>query len=129
MIDNELFFVRDEKGPILYAPLIGFSARVNAPCMEAVARKLNGEDERPEDMAIIEYLSSFGLFDKVERPKRNKERPAEITLFPSDGCNLRCKYCYASAEKIRHTMPLEVGKAAVDHIVNNYDDVKDILLI
>lgn len=125
MTDNEIFFIRDESGPIIYAPLTGFSARVNDPCIEVVERRAAGEKELPEDKTILEYLESFGLFDKVELPKRNPERPVELTLFPSDGCNLGCIYCYADCNEIKHIMPLQMGKDAIDLIIKKAKEKKD----
>jgi len=116
--DNEIFFIRDEKSPILYAPLINFSARVNDDCAEAVKRKLDGE-ELPKDKAVLDYLASYGLFDKVELPERDTAPPTEVTLFISDICNLRCVYCYAECGDKQHPMPLDTGKAAIDLVIRN----------
>ena len=38
----ELFVVRDDQGPILYAPLRHLSARLNESAVAAVGRRLNG---------------------------------------------------------------------------------------
>lgn len=119
MTENELFLLRDEKGPILYAPLVRFSARVNDACVEAVLRKLNGQEPHPEDRAITEYLASFNIFDKVKLPKREILPPTEVTLFPTDGCNLRCIYCYADCDKEKHPMPPQTGRAAIDYVIRN----------
>lgn len=125
MTDNEIFFFRDESGPIIYAPLKGFSARVNDACIEAVEHRLSGEKERTEDKAVLEYLDSFGLFDRVELLKRNPTLPTELTLFPSDGCNLGCIYCYADCKEIKHIMPLQMGKTAIDHIIKKAKEKND----
>jgi uncharacterized protein len=116
---SELFLIRDEKSPILYAPLKQLSARLNESAVDSVIRRINGENLLPEDEPVIEILENHGFFNE-DIIKEDIARPVtEVTLFISDGCNLRCRYCYASAEKIRHTMPAEVGKAAVDYIADN----------
>ncbi len=116
---SELFVIRDEVSPILYAPLKELSARINESAVRSIFRKINNETLEPEDEEIINTLELFGFFKEDQLPLHKKIPPTEVTLFPSDGCNLRCKYCYASAEKIRHIMPIEIGKAAVDYIVQN----------
>ncbi len=118
-VTAEVFLLRDEKSPILYAPLKNLSARVNESAVNSVLRRINGEELLPEDEPVISVLEAHGFFKDDTIPGENIAPPTEVTLFLSDGCNLRCKYCYASAEKIKHTMPVEVGKAAIDHIINN----------
>lgn len=118
-IKSELFLLKDEKGPILYAPLKKLSARLNDSAVNSVSRRINGEPLLPEDKPVIDLLEEHGFFKEDVIPECAVAPPTEVTLFPSDGCNLRCRYCYASAEKIRHKMPPEVGKAAVDYIVKN----------
>jgi len=49
--------------------------------------------------------------------------PVHVTLFPTDGCNLRCRYCYAGAEKIRHKMSVAAGRAAIDLVAENAREV------
>ena len=118
-IKSELFLLKDEKGPILYAPLKKLSARLNDSAVNSVSSRINGEPLLSEDKPVIELLEEHGFFKDDIIPECAVAPPTEVTLFPSDGCNLRCRYCYASAEKIRHKMPPEVGKAAVDYIVKN----------
>ena len=119
-VESEIFLLRDEKGPILYAPLKRLSARINEAAVQSVLRRVNGTELLPEDEAVIAALEEHGFFAADVLPQECGEvLPTEVTLFLSDGCNLRCRYCYASAEKIRHTMPLEVGKAAVDYLIKN----------
>ena len=119
MIDNEIFLIRNQSGYILYAPLARFSARINNDCAEAVLRKQRGIAALPEEKAIIEYLSSFGIFNKAEPPVKKRLKPTEVTLFPSDGCSLKCVYCYADCGGTKHIMPLNTGKAAIDLVFNN----------
>ena len=115
----ELFVVRDEKGPILYAPLKKLSARVNESAVAAVSRRLYGKPLTEEDLKCLGLLEECGFFEETETPRNCVQAPVQVTLFPTDGCNLRCRYCYAGAEKRRHLMPLEVGKAAIDLVADN----------
>ena len=115
----ELFVVRDEKGPILYAPLKNLSARVNESAVAAVSRRLYGKPLTEEDQKCLGLLEECGFFEETETPCSCIQAPVQVTLFPTDGCNLRCRYCYAGAEKRRHLMPLEVGKAAIDLVADN----------
>ena len=111
--------VRDEKGPILYAPLKHLSARLNESAIAAVSRRLYGKPLSEEDRDCLRLLEECGFFEETELPVNQVQAPVQVTLFPTDGCNLRCRYCYAGAEKRRHVMPLEVGKAAIDLVADN----------
>lgn len=115
----ELFVVRDEKGPILYAPLRRLSARLNESAVAAVSRRLYGKPLSEEDRDCLKPLEECGFFIETELPENKIIAPVQVTLFPTDGCNLRCRYCYAGAEKRRHLMPPEVGKAAIDLVADN----------
>ncbi len=120
----DIYLLRDGEGPILYAPLTETVARVNEAAVGAVGRYLNGEPPTEEEQPTIGALAERGLFDEVDPPPlyEGPFRPTDVTLFPSDGCNLACRYCYASAGKIHHTMPIEVGKAAIDLVCKNAID-------
>ena len=110
----ELFVVRDGQGPILYAPLRHLSARLNESAVAAVGRRLNGSVLSEEEKSCLEILEKCSFFEPAEVPEAPMLPPTEVTLFPTDGCNLRCRYCYAGAAARRHLMPPEVGKAAID---------------
>ena len=115
----ELFVVRDDQGPILYAPLRHLSARLNESAVAAVGRRLNGSVLSEEEKSCLEILEKCSFFEPAEVPEAPMLPPTEVTLFPTDGCNLRCRYCYAGAAARRHLMPPEVGKAAIDYVVRN----------
>ena len=114
----ELFVLRDEQGPILYAPLLHLSARINEAAVGAVSRRLYGKPQSEEDAAFVKQLEDLGFFKEAEKPKQLLDQTVQVTLFPTDGCNLRCRYCYAGAEKKRHVMPIEAGKAAIDRVAD-----------
>ncbi len=119
MIDNEIFLIKDGDNSILYAPLIHFSAIINEACVASVSRRLNGEKERDEDKEIIEKLVSFGLFDKVSFSDKEVFCPTDVTVFPTDGCNMKCIYCYASSGKVKKVLPLQTGYVAIDYVIKN----------
>lgn len=118
-LSSELFILRDETGPILYAPLKQLSARINEPAVAAVSRKLYGKPLSSEDNECLQLLEECGFFDEEELPQESRTVPVQVTLFPTDGCNLRCRYCYAGAEKKRHILSVEAGKAAIDLVADN----------
>lgn len=120
-ISGELFELRDELGPILYAPLHDAVARLNDAGMEAVRRYVQGVDLSAEEQAVIDLLKPHHFFEDAETPEKPQKAfaPTHVTLFPSDGCNLRCRYCYAAAAGQRHRMDLAVGRAAIDFVRGN----------
>ena len=95
----ELFALRDETGPILYAPLRRLSARLNDAGLSAVYNRLNGLPLSEEERACLRPLEVRGFFEPAELPEPKLQPPVQVTLFPTDGCNLRCRYCYAGADE------------------------------
>ncbi|NLI21308.1 MAG: radical SAM protein [Clostridiales bacterium] len=120
-ISGELFELQDEQGFILYAPLQDAIARLNEAGMEAVRRHLSGFTLTREENDVIDLLRPHRFFDEAETPAPYNRtfRPTHVTLFPSDGCNLRCRYCYAAAAGQRHRMDPAVGRAAIDLVREN----------
>ena len=115
----ELFVLRDGEEPILYAPLRHLSARINEAALGAVSRRLYGGELSGEDREALRVLEDCGFFEPAPLPECPANPPVQVTLFPTDGCNLRCRYCYAGAAARRHLMPLETGKAAIDYAADN----------
>lgn len=116
---SELFVLQDEISPILYAPLKQLSARINESAVAAVSRRLYGKQMSNEDAECIRLLEECGFFEEAPLPEETRTAPVQVTLFPTDGCNLRCRYCYAGAEKKRHILSAEAGKAAIDLVSDN----------
>ena len=60
----ELFVLRDETGPILYAPLTHLSARINESAVAAVSRRLYGKPLSEEDRECLQLLENCGFLDE-----------------------------------------------------------------
>lgn len=121
-IPSDIFLLRDTQGPILYAPLHGVAVRVNEAAVGVVGRHMEGRPLDEAEAHIIAMLSEHGFFAPAELPEDPEDdvfAPTIVTLFPSDGCNLRCRYCYASADVVHHCMPEAVGRAAIDFVSQN----------
>jgi uncharacterized protein len=117
----EIFFLPRGDNHILYAPLIKFVAEVNASAKNAVARRLQGLDVAENQRAAIKELDERGVFSEdFHVPRVNRPFcPTRVTLFPTDRCNLRCRYCYASAAAGGHKLSIAAAKAAIDMIARN----------
>lgn len=116
----ELFVINDEQGPIVYSPLNRAAARVNDAAVRSVSRYLYGEPLNEDDVPVIDMLKEHHLFDAAKRPESPTGfAPVQVTLFPTDGCNLRCRYCYANAGKAANKLNPAVGRAAIDLIAKN----------
>ncbi len=126
----ELFALRDERGPILYAPLGRLMARANESAVNvalAYARDPKAIDSMSEEeRAVVRTLEERGFFERRPYPQHEVQFcPTQVTLFPTNGCNLRCSYCYAfggegggNGEPITR-MRLEVAQRAVDLVARN----------
>ena len=126
----ELFVLRDEEGPILYAPLGKLIARANESAIDLAFRYAEDpksiESMSPEEQDIIHVLDERGFFETRQYPKHEVGfKPVQVTLFPTNRCNLRCSYCYAfggegggSGEALV-TMDPAVAKRAVRIVAEN----------
>lgn len=131
--------MRDEQGGILYAPLRGVMARANDAAialamLAAMAKDGQVSAAGNESRATLDTLRKHGFFDVLPEPSEdNSFKPTQVTLFPTNACNLRCTYCYASggeggdgAEPIT-TMSLAAGCAAIDLVARNARERNDAL--
>lgn len=126
----ELFVLQDEQGPILYAPLGRLIARANEPAVKAAlsyaADSSSLEGMTDDERMVVEALDERGFFEHRAHPRHSEGfRPVQVTLFPTNNCNLRCSYCYAfggegggNGEPLTR-MDLQVAQRAIDLIAHN----------
>ncbi|MDR1664048.1 MAG: radical SAM protein [Clostridiales bacterium] len=117
----EIFFLAYDDSYILYAPLRKFIAVVNRDTRDAVIKRLHNQPLHEIEQSVVTVLEKRGVFDEgFAYPKVDETfAPTRVTLFPSDRCNLRCRYCYASAEDGGHKLPMPAARAAIDLIARN----------
>ena len=127
-ITTDLFTIpyKDDQH-LVYAPKIGFLCAGNKAVVDLLAKlnKSNPGEFFKEEVETLEYLEKNkvlnGSHDKpISLPCPEKFTPVTVTLFPTNQCNLRCRYCYASAgEKKPLVIDWHYAVSAVDHLVEN----------
>ncbi len=97
-----------EENKILYAPRLGFSFVANPDLQNLIGRIAleNLPELNSEQTQVLDYLESKGIFNQnrereVNNPVPVDFKPLRLTFFPTNRCNLRCIYCYASAGDFR----------------------------
>ena len=126
----DLFVLRDDAGPILYAPLGQLIARANESAVRAALAYADdpGSRERmtPDEQAVVDVFEERGFFKARPLPVGARGfAPVQVTLFPTNRCNLRCSYCYAfGGEGGGNGEPLSamdpaIARAAIDLIAGN----------
>ncbi len=130
----ELFVITDEKSSILYAPLRRVMARANADAiriaLDYAADPASEEKQDDDGRAVIAALKEHGFFERRPFPNHEPDfRPTQVTLFPTNRCNLRCSYCYAfggegggNGEQLA-TINLDAAKRAIDLIARNAQEL------
>ena len=125
---TDLFTLPDSEGNhILYAPQHHFIGHVNPDVVNLLARIEDGTmiDFNESELACLEELAKHGVLNGSSKPTPVPEPPAQfaprqVTLFPTNLCNLRCLYCYAEAGDIpSKNMPWSIGKTALDLVIAN----------
>ncbi len=124
----EIFAFPYREKYVLYAPFVPLmiltnEATVNllADIKDGVYRRNGDEDEEK----IVAFLREKGILDGAPEkppiaPNSQAFQPTAVTLFPTNQCNMRCIYCYASAGECRpKQMTWLMAKAAIDLVMEN----------
>lgn len=127
-ITTDLFTIPfKENQHLVYAPKIGFLCAGNRALVDLLA-KVNASNEVRFEKEELETLNYFEENKVLNGPPEllisnkcpEKFTPVMVTLFPTNQCNLRCKYCYASAgEKKPMVMDWHYAVSAIDSLVQN----------
>ena len=124
----DIFTFRHRGKNVIYAPLRQVIMLANDETVNLLAQikegtfRPNGDEK---ENRVISLLREKGIIDgepvKLPQPPNSKEfQPTSVTLFPTNQCNMRCIYCYASAgEAPASGMNFSMAKAAIDLVANN----------
>ncbi len=127
-ISAEIFIIPLEDSRfIIYAPLRRAAFIGNAR-VAAFVRSLQAgvyESDADPDGSWLRFLRGLQIVDAgyESQPKAAsaaEPQPTTVSLFLTTACNLRCRYCYASAgNEAPRFMPLEAAKRAIDFVAQN----------
>lgn len=120
----ELFAIPESSGDtIVFAPLHGLALRLSPLQLNLLIRVRNGQGTAADlSSPLIRALLDAGLDKEVPPPlssvcaTSDEFRPRRLTLLLTTACNLRCIYCYAGSHSCVTTMPVDLGKAAIDEL-------------
>jgi uncharacterized protein len=112
---------------LIYAPKEGFLCEGNEALVDLIARleTANSEVFTEKEVELLDFFKKNNLLNVDKKRETAVSRmeefaPDTVTLFTTNQCNLRCRYCYASAgEKKPLTIDWQYAKAAVDLIIRN----------
>ena len=112
---------------LLYAPRLGFACIANSDLVSLLANleTLDIAALNAEQRAALDYLDRKGVLNgsqEVSRLKTFPEKyaPTQVTLFPTNQCNLRCTYCYASAGDWQpQVMDWFYATSAIERVIEN----------
>jgi len=118
---------------LLYAPRVGFLCEANKDVISLLASIDSPDIDRvnQEQLKVLDYLVENGVLNGskeavVDNLLPKEFVPTRVTLFPTNQCNLRCIYCYASAgESVPVTMDWHYAVSAVDTVIRNAKNLGD----
>lgn len=125
-ITTDLFTLPYKDGQsVLYAPLVGFVGVANEDLLNFLAglETIDDGDITPAQKEILDHLEEKGVVNgsqsAVPRLEHGEEvSPAKLTLFPTNQCNLNCRYCYASPDGLTaKSMDWEVAISAIQYFL------------
>lgn len=110
---------------IIYAPMVGYACIANQQMVDLIAglEKRTPDTFTNDEINILEELEEKLILNhpaKKPRQQNNSDAfmPTMLTLFPTNQCNLKCLYCYASAgDQKPLTMDFATAKTAIDYLV------------
>ncbi len=127
-ITSDLFTIPYKKDKvILYAPRRRLTCVVNHDLLNLLADidSLESSSLNSRQIAALRYLEKKRILNGPEEYSCVKSTsevysPTHVTLFPSNQCNLRCIYCYASAGDSKpEIMDWNRATSAIDIVINN----------
>lgn len=80
--------------------------------------KMTRRTEQYQDM-----ISRFYPYPYDRQKETNKIQTANVTFQVTDGCNLKCTYCY-QINKGHHSMPFEVAQKFIDMLLENDENTQ-----
>ncbi len=121
-------------GYLIFAPLAGRVVHANADCVAQLRTYILTGDTAKVEARVIDQLGGLDWLDSAEVPQAPPAgrpfHPTRTTLFLTNRCNLRCRYCYASAgEATGHDMPPEYYRAAIDDVAANIETSREPLRV
>jgi uncharacterized protein len=125
-LSAELFLIPVEDSYLVYAPLRQAAFLANNRVVNLLADLQEGELGTGPDVGDwLEFLRRLEIVDGGEEARpitthSGTPKPTTVTLFLTTACNLRCKYCYASAgDTPTRVMPPEVARRGIDFVIGN----------
>jgi len=125
-LSDDVFLVEAGRQCLVYAPLTRVAFVAPLPACELRKALVAGPMRRLVETQAVRVVrtrlraTESGAAKPSEPAPTRPFRPTAVTLFLTTECNMRCRYCYASAGGADPvTMPFEIAKAAVEVVVAN----------
>lgn len=129
MDDTGLFedvFCIPHKGKcIIYLPLRGILLLGNAKFVNLLCRARLGDKGalkrlNIDQKFINEFFASKRQLDYLRRPRPlTSFQPTSVSLFLTNDCTLRCRYCYAEGGSNTLLMPWHVASGVLDNVLGH----------
>jgi len=133
-VEKELFEIPHLGKSLIYAPLRRTVLWVDKGVVHLLCDLRDGIpvdlDRHGKTIARLQRLRIIREFhggEIKEREKGKKEAidyhqaflPVNLTLFLTSDCNMECRYCYGDGGDRPETLPLEIGRDAIDLLFLN----------
>lgn len=112
---------------ILYAPRVGFACIANPDLINLLAdlETLDVNTLTDDQKAVLDFLDKKEVLNGSKEVNciadlPEKYTPTQVTLFLTNKCNLRCRYCYAAAGDWKPlTMDRSIATSTIERVIEN----------
>jgi uncharacterized protein len=118
IVDNEEIFFVDYEGDkskvIMYAPLRSYLALISDDTAKSIQSDSNNDVKR----SVISKVKNRHLINMRALLEEVRNQTPNLSIPITDNCNLRCRYCHASAGEEHKTKAM--SKEMIRAILNTY---------
>lgn len=94
---------------------------ITNPTLDAYFKICNGEEQKDAlpGSTLAQLTNALAAYCTLPQRHQTEQRQKMLTLNVTSGCNMACKYCFATTSAKKKAMPLKVAEQAIRNMLEN----------